>query len=79
MPATFEKSCSNEIAAFVLFAASIASPLMPTFVVYAEPLASALQPSGTCAAEKACGMPIMSSLLLKVAGSAIFLICAHFA
>ncbi len=79
MQVTFGKRCSNGIAAFVLFAASIASQHTPTFVVYVEPLAFALPPSGTRAVEKPCGMPIMSSLSLKVAGSATFLICAPYA
>ena len=79
MQLTFGKRCSNGIAAFVPFAASIASQLTLTFVIYAEALAFALPPSGTWAVEKACGMPIMSSLSLKVAGSATFLICAPFA
>jgi hypothetical protein len=78
MRVTFGKKCSNGIVAFVHFVASIASPLTPTFVVYVELLAFAPPPSGTCAAEKACGTPTISSLLLKVAGSATFLMCAPF-
>jgi hypothetical protein len=78
MQVTFGKRCSNGIGVCT-FWGIVASPFTPTFVAYVEPLAFTLPPSGTWAAEKACGIAIMSSLSFRLAGSAIFLICAPFA